>query len=193
MSTALPTEATPAQPADLTELFVTFNRLALQGFGGVLPVAQRELVERKQWLTRHQFVEMLAISQVLPGPNIVNLSLMMGDRFFGWRGAVVALTGMLAAPLVIVLVLTVLYGEFARIPVVSGALRGMGAVASGLIISTALKLMTTLKVNPLGLPIGLALAVLTVGGVAWLRLPLVYVVLGLGAVGFTAAYARLAR
>jgi len=183
MSTALPTEATPAQPADLTELFVTFNRLALQGFGGVLPVAQRELVERKQWLTRHQFVEMLAISQVL----------MMGDRFFGWRGAVVALTGMLAAPLVIVLVLTVLYGEFARIPVVSGALRGMGAVASGLIISTALKLMTTLKVNPLGLPIGLALAVLTVGGVAWLRLPLVYVVLGLGAVGFTAAYARLAR
>ena len=70
------------------DLFLTFNRLALQGFGGVLAVAQRELVERKRWLTREQFVEMLALSQVLPGPNIVNLALMLGDRFFGLRGAV---------------------------------------------------------------------------------------------------------
>lgn len=193
MSTALPSDAKLAEPADLTELFLTFNRLALQGFGGVLPVAQRELVERKQWLTRHQFVEMLAISQVLPGPNIVNLSLMLGDRFFGWRGAVTALTGILAAPLVIVLLLTALYGEFARLPMVSGALRGMGAVAAGLIVSTALKLMTTIKVNPLGLYFGLALAALTVIGVAWLRLPLVYVVLGLGTLGFAIAYARLGR
>ena len=62
-------------PASLRELFFAFNRLALQGFGGVLPVAQRELVERRRWLTRDQFVEMLAVSQVLPGPNVVNLAL----------------------------------------------------------------------------------------------------------------------
>ena len=101
-----PTPAVPHSPADL---FITFNRMALQGFGGVLAVAQRELVERKRWLTRDQFVELLALSQVLPGPNIVNLALMFGDRFFGLRGAAAALGGMLLVPLVIVLALTALY------------------------------------------------------------------------------------
>ena len=72
-------------PTSAGDLFFAFNRLALQGFGGVLAVAQRELVERKGWLTREQFVEMLALSQVLPGPNVVNLALMFGDRFFGLR------------------------------------------------------------------------------------------------------------
>ena len=69
------------------EIFRVFNRLALQGFGGVLAVAQRELVERERWMTPAQFVELLSLGQVLPGPNIVNMALMIGDRFFGWRGA----------------------------------------------------------------------------------------------------------
>ena len=88
-----------AQPRSPRELFVTFNRLALQGFGGVLAVAQRELVERERWLSQAEFVEMLAISQVLPGPNVVNLALMLGDRYFGLRGALAALAGMLLVPL----------------------------------------------------------------------------------------------
>ena len=72
----------------------------------MLAIAQHELVERQRWLTRQQFVEMLSLSQVLPGPNVVNLALMLGDRFFGWRGALAALGGMLLVPLVIVLALT---------------------------------------------------------------------------------------
>ncbi|MBS0447159.1 MAG: chromate transporter [Proteobacteria bacterium] len=193
MSTAVPSDAAPAKPADPTELFLAFNRLALQGFGGVLPVAQRELVERKQWLTRHEFVEMLAVSQVLPGPNVVNLALMLGDRYFGWRGAVTALAGMLAAPLVIVIALTALYGTYSQVPMVAGALRGMGAVAAGLIMSTALKLSTTLKVNPLGPPAALVLATLTTATIAWLHWPLVWIVLGLGSLGILIAWMRLAR
>ena len=125
------------RPGSAGELFFAFNRLALQGFGGVLAVAQRELVERKRWLTREDFVELLALSQVLPGPNVVNLALMFGDRFFGLRGAFAAVAGMLVVPLVIVLALTAAYAEFSRLAVVSGALRGMGAVAAGLIIATA--------------------------------------------------------
>jgi chromate transporter len=184
-------DAPLARPASLIDLFLAFNRLALQGFGGVLPVAQRELVERRRWLTRHEFVELLAVSQVLPGANIVNLSLMLGDRFFGLRGAFVALAGMLAAPLVIVLALAALYGEFAQIPVVGGALRGMGAVAAGLVISTALKLATTLRRNPMGMPFCLALAGTTVAGVAGLRWPLAWVVLGLGSIGIARAWKAL--
>src|SRR2546421_12947569 len=95
-------------PRSLSDLFFTFNRMSLQGFGGVLAVAQRELVERKRWMSREQFVEMLSVSQVLPGPNVVNLSLMIGDRHFGLRGAFVALAGMLAIPFVIVLAVTAL-------------------------------------------------------------------------------------
>ena len=181
-----------AAPASLRELFLAFNRLSLQGFGGVLPVAQRELVERLRWLDRQQFVEMLAISQVLPGPNVVNLALMFGDRCFGVRGAMTALAGMMLAPTVIVLVLTALYTRFEHQAMVAGALRGMGAVAAGLIISTALKLLSTLRRNPMGLAIGLAFAALTVVAVAWLRWPLVYVVLGLGLPAIALAWFRLA-
>ena len=143
-----------ARPESKTDLFVTFTRLALQGFGGVLAVAQRELVERKRWLSRQDFVEMLALSQVLPGPNVVNLALMFGDRFFGVRGALAAVGGMIAVPLVIVMAMTALYAEFSHLPVVAGALRGMGAVAAGLIVSTGFKLMPALATNKLGLPLG---------------------------------------
>ena len=104
-----------AQPSSKKELFVAFTWLALQGFGGVLAVAQRVLCEEKRWLTREQFVETLAVAQVLPGPNVCNLALMVGDRFYGWRGAFAALAGMMAVPLVIVLMLTALYVQYVRI------------------------------------------------------------------------------
>jgi chromate transporter len=178
-------------PASLRELFFAFNRLALQGFGGVLPVAQRELVERLRWLTKDQFVDMLAVSQVLPGPNVVNLALMYGDRCFGVRGAFTALAGMLAAPLVVVLALTALYGQFAQVPSVAGALRGMSAVAAGLIISTALKLLATVKRNPMGLPTAVGFAALTFTATALLHWPLVWVIVGLGACAIAVAWRRL--
>jgi len=180
-----------AVPASRRELFFAFTRLALQGFGGVLPVAQRELVERRRWLSRDEFVEMLAISQVLPGPNVVNLALMFGDRAFGWRGAMAALGGMLLAPMVIVLALTALYVRFDQYPMVTGALRGMGAVAAGLVLSTGFKLLGTLRRNPMGLPICLVFGTLTLVGTAWLRLPLAWVIAGLGSVAISVAWIRM--
>ena len=167
-------------PRSASELFWAFTSLALQGFGGVLPVAQRELVEKRGWLTREEFAETLSIGQVLPGPNVVNMSLMIGDRFFGWRGAFAALAGMLTAPLVIVLALAVLYAQIASTPMAAGAIRGMGAVAAGLIFAMAIKLAPTLKKNPLPLALcaGATLATWALVG-AW-RVPLAWVVLGLG-------------
>ena len=110
---------------------MSFSLLALQGFGGVLAIVQRELVEKKQWLTREEFLEDWAVAQILPGPNVVNLSLMIGDRYFGFAGALSALAGMLAFPLVIVLALAALLGGVSDTAAVQGALRGMGAVAAG--------------------------------------------------------------
>ncbi len=185
-----PSQPPLAQPSSPGELFFTFNRLALQGFGGVLAVAQRELVDRQRWLSREQFVEMLALSQVLPGPNVVNLAIMFGDRFFGLRGALAAVAGMLVVPLFIVMALTAAYAEFSRIAMVSGALRGMGAVAAGLIIATAIKLTGTLRMNRLGLPTAAAFSVLTFIMIALLHWPLIWVIAGLGSLAIAIAWRR---
>ena len=81
----------PCRPASLRALFIAFTWLALQGFGGVLVVVQRELVERKRWMSQEEFIEDWAVAQVLPGPNVVNLALMFGGRMFGLPGALTAL------------------------------------------------------------------------------------------------------
>jgi chromate transporter len=171
---------TTAAPRSKTDLFITFTQLALQGFGGVLAVAQRVLVEQKRWLTKEQFVEILSLGQVLPGPNVCNVALMIGERFFGIRGAFAALAGMMTVPLFIVLALAVLYTQFSHVPAVAGALKGMAAVSAGLLIGTSLKLLATLRKNPLGVPVCAAFGVLSFAGIALLRWPLVWVLLGLG-------------
>ena len=180
------------QPRDCADLFWSFTWLALQGFGGVLAVVQRELVEKKRWMTREQFVEDWAVAQVLPGPNVVNLSLMIGDRHFGLSGAAIALAGMLALPLMVVLALALLFASVADVEMAQRALRGMGAVAAGLVVGTGIKLMAALRGNPMGLPACALLALFTFAGVALLRVPLLWVLLAVGGVGCLWAWRRLA-
>ena len=134
-------------PKSKTDLFFSFSALALQGFGGVLAIIQRELVEEKRWLTSEEFLEDWAVAQILPGSNVVNLSLMIGDRYFGMAGALAALAGMLVFPLAIVMFLAVLFANISDVPQVQGALRGLGAVAAGLITGTGLKLAGGLYLN----------------------------------------------
>ena len=189
----LAVEAAPNQPRSKTDLFMSFTWLALQGFGGVLAVVQRELVEKKRWMTREQFVEDWAVAQIMPGPNVVNLSMMIGGRYFGLPGALAALTGMLAAPLVIVLLLAALYGSVADSATAQGALRGMGAVAAGLITATGIKLIAALGKNAMGIGVCIGLAVLTFVAIALLRWPLAWVLLGLGGVACLWAYRVLGR
>jgi len=179
------------RPGSPAELFRVFSRLSMQGFGGVLPVAQRELVEREAWLSRQEFVELLAVAQVLPGPNVVNLSLMFGDRHFGWRGALAALAGMIGGPLVVVVALAIAYEHWGQHPVVAAALRGMGAVAAGLILATGVKLMGGLKGNVLGRLRGLGFAALTVGLILS-HVPMLWVLLVLGPPAVLWAWRRLA-
>ena len=176
----LKTNMAHTTPASVGVLFFTFTSLALQGFGGVLPVAQRILCEERAWLSQQEFLEMMAIAQVLPGPNVCNLSLMVGDRFFGWRGAFAALAGMICFPLIIVISLSALYAQFAVLPAVSGALKGMGAVAGGMIIGSAIKLACTFRTHLFGWRICLLISTAAFSMVALVRLPLVWVLLGLG-------------
>ena len=180
-------------PRSKTDLFVSFSLLALQGFGGVLAVVQRVLVEEKRWLTREQFIEDWAVAQIMPGPNVVNLSLMIGGRHFGLAGALVGVAGMLTAPLVVVLLLAMAFGGVSDSAWAQGALRGMGAVSAGLIAAVGLKLISALKTNPMGMPVCIGLALVSFAGVGLLRLPLAWVLLASGSVGCVWAYVQLAR
>lgn len=179
------------RPSSKTDLFVSFSLLALQGFGGVLAVVQRELVEKKRWMTREQFVEDWAVAQIMPGPNMVNLSLMIGGRYFGLPGALAGLAGMLAAPLVVVLLLAAAFAGVSDALWAKGALRGMGAVSAGLIAAVGLKLISALRHNPMGKPVCVVLAAASFAGVGLLRWPLIYVLLSTGLVACGWAYWQL--
>jgi chromate transporter len=159
----------------------------------VLAVVQRELVERKRWLSKEEFIEEWAVAQIMPGPNVVNLALMIGGRYFGLRGALTALAGMLTLPLLVVLLLAMLHARFADLPAVAGALRGMAAVSAGMIAATGLKLASSLRQHPLRWWISAVLAVLCVIFVVLLRLPLAYTLLSLGSVGVACTYRVLRR
>lgn len=183
--TTQPTQA----PRHLVELFWVFNHLTLLGVGGVLPFAQRILVEERRWLRTEEFVELLSLGQVLPGPNLINLALMVGQHFFGWRGALVALAGMLTAPLVLILVVAVAYANLAHTPLVAHALQGMSAVVAGLVIAMAIKLFPAVQSH---LP-NWGWVALAFGGVGVLRLNLLWVLLALGPVAVVLAWLRLRR
>ncbi len=157
----------------------------------MLPVAQRELVDKLGWLTAADFLALLSVAQVLPGPNIVNLGLMLGDRWFGWRGAVAACAGLLLVPLLVVLLLAAAALQWQHMPAVAGALRGMGVVAAALVLSTAYKLALGTRRSALGVPALVVLTVLTVLAIGLLRWPLPAVVLGLGTLAVALAAWRL--
>lgn len=181
------------RPSGAGEIFVAFTLLALQGFGGVLAVAQRVLCEERRWLTRAEFLELFSLAQVIPGPNVCNLSVLAGHRFLGVRGAAAALGGLLAAPAVIVLVLAATQRTFAANPAVAGAVRGMSAVSAGLIAGSALKLTSGLRGSPLGAPASLLLGLAAFGLVAILHVPLVAALIAVGVPAWALAAWRLAR
>lgn len=180
--------ATTVEPPGLGELFYAFLSIALAGFGGVLPWARRMLVERKAWLTEEEFTETLSLCQSLPGPNIVNVSIVVGSRFAGAKGAVVSLTGLVAAPMVIVIGLGALYGRFGGLERMQGAIGGIGAAAAGLVVATAAKLAEPLlKRRPLLAAPFILTAFLAVGV---LRLPLPWVLLILAPISVAMVWRR---
>lgn len=129
-----------APPPSPGQLFVGFMRIAAFSFGGVLPWARFVLVERRRWLTAQDFTDTLALCQLLPGPNIVNMSVAIGARFHGPLGSLAAILGLMGLPVVVVLGLATLYGRFEGVPAVERALGGMAAAAAGLVVAMAAKM-----------------------------------------------------
>ncbi len=178
--------AAPTSVARLSlgALFFGFLKVGLSGFGGVMPFARRLIVEERRWLTEAEFLDVLSLSQFLPGPNIVNVSVIIGRRFQGVPGSIAATAGLLLMPLVIVLVLATVYAEFAQIAAVRNALDAMSASASGLILATALKLARPIRSS--AWQIGVCAIVFA--AMALVRLPLLWVLVVMCPVSFGLAW-----
>lgn len=157
------------------ELFITFSRITLSSFGGALFWARRAIVEHRGWLTEREFAECLTVGQLLPGPNVLNLTVLVGYRFGGWSGAAVSVLAYLGWPFLVVIGMGMLYQRFGALPQVQLALGGMSKVAAGLLLATVIKLAMVLprKLRPW------LFCVLAFGAVGVLRWPLIWVVVAL--------------
>jgi chromate transporter len=143
---------TVAPPKTLGELFLGFLSIGARSFGGVMPWAHRVMVEERRWMTEADFAETIGLCQFLPGPNIGNASIVVGKRWFGVRGSLVAFLGLFALPFVWVLALFALYADFAATnPTLRAIVTGVGAAGAGLFIGTAIKLGRVLVRKPAAL------------------------------------------
>ena len=164
----------PTQQRRVTasELFVAFARLTLHSFGGALFWSRRMLVERRRWVTEHEFVELLALAQFLPGANGINLAVIVGYRFAGLTGAAASVAGFVGPPLLVIIGIAALHQRYGSLPLVQDALAGMSAVAVGLLLATAGKIVKVLQRQWLPW----TFAVLSFLGVGMMRWPLLAVV-----------------
>ncbi|MCD0416256.1 chromate transporter [Rubrivivax sp. JA1024] len=168
-----PADAPIAPAPGLGELFVAFAKMSLAGFGGVLVWARRAIVEQHRWMTAEEFNETFALCHFLPGPNIVNLSVVFGARFRGIPGAIAAFAGLVGPPLLIVMLLAVLYAHYGEIEALRRILAGVSYAAIGLLFSVAFKMLLPLLRKRDPVAIGLLVAVFVAVGV--LRLPMPWV------------------
>jgi chromate transporter len=152
-------------------LFAACLKIGLLGFGGVMPWARRVFVDERHWLTDREFAELIGMCQVLPGPNVVNLSVIVGSRAQGPVGALLALTGILFVPVIVVLVLATFYASVAQSPWARNAIAAASAAGAGLILGTATRLLIETRPPARGLIMG-GLAFASIGVLQW---PLLWV------------------
>ena len=168
----------PADPAlapipTPTQLFLGFLQITVSGFGGVLAWARRVIVLERRWMSAEEFNELFALCQFLPGPNIVNFSIIYGARIRGFSGAAAALTGLMVPPILLMIVAGTLYMRYGALPELHGALTGLAAAAAGLLIATAAQMAAPLARGGFG--IGPVLAAATFVAVGVLKWPLLVV------------------
>ncbi len=182
-----PTKQIESPAVTRRALFLCFLSMGLISFGGVLPWARRMLVEQRGWLTDEEFVDALSLGQALPGPNIVNVSIMVGARFHGASGAILAFSGLMLAPLALILLLASLYAHYGQLEAVTRTLNGMAAGTAGLVVAMGFKMLAR---HPKAWTAWMIVALAFIAA-GLLRLPLLMVLGVLGPVSIFLAWRRL--
>ncbi|WP_347557776.1 chromate transporter [Robbsia sp. KACC 23696] len=187
---APPSDAADLAPTPTTQdLFLGFLALGLTSFGGALPLARRTVVEQRRWLSAAEFTELLGLCQFLPGGNVINLSVALGMRFRGLRGALACIVGLIAGPSLIVIGLGVIYERTQGNPLVAHLFAGLAAAAAGLLVAMSIKVLWPLRTSPLALLI----AGLGFVAIALMRLPLLPTMIVLTAASFLATWLMAKR
>jgi len=186
--TPSPSSPPASSPPTLLDLFVAFAIISLCGFGGVLAWSRRMLVEERKWMTSEEFNDAYALCQFLPGPNVVNLSVVFGRRIRGPVGAGVALVGLIGPPFVIVSIISLLYARFGEIAALQRMLFGVAAAAAGLVMGTCAKMARPLFSDRLGLAPLVALA--TFASIGVLRWPIYWALAVLVPLSIAIAWVR---
>jgi len=187
-STAPESEAERTEPPRVTrfEIFTGFFLVGMFGFGGIAAAMHHVIVERRNWLTDRQYASVLGLGQVLPGANLVNMATIVGDRFGGFSGAVLALVGLTFMPVVILVLLATVYDQVSSHPDVIFATKAAAAGAVGLMFGTAYKIGR----NIVNTRWALLFATLSFVSIGILRLPLVGTLLVLGPIAYAVSYWR---
>jgi chromate transporter len=181
----MPFESVPAElaapdlrsdPPSVITLFLAFAKMSLSGFGGVLVFARRAIVDEHRWMTADEFNETFALCNFLPGPNIVNLSLVFGSRFRGLVGGLAAFAGLVGPPMLLVTVLAAVYSHFGQVEALRRVLAGVSCAAIGLLASAIIRMMTPLVKKRDALGFVVMIAVFSAIGVLRLPLPAVLMV-----------------
>ena len=190
-STAVQEPGLPVQaglPPSLLALFTAFSKMSLAGFGGVLVFARRAIVDQHRWMTAEEFNETYALCHFLPGPNIVNLSVVFGSRFRGVAGGAAAFAGLVGPPMALVTLLAALYAHFGEVDALRRSLAGVACAAAGLLISAVFRMMAPL-VRKREILLLLVMAAVFVA-IGWLRLPLPWVLLVAAPISIAISYAK---
>ncbi|MGA8032532.1 MAG: chromate transporter [Casimicrobiaceae bacterium] len=184
--TSTDSDATQArlQAISRSQLFASFLKMGLLGFGGVLPWARRVIVDERRWLSDREFAELIGLCQVLPGPNVVNLAVIVGTRSRGPVGALLAVGALLFVPVGVMLLIAMSYDQVANVPYVRDGIAAASAAAAGLILGTATRLLLQARPPLRGMLTG-GVAFVAVGLLHW---PLFWVIVVLIAVGITAEW-----
>ncbi len=185
-------EPLTSSPPGLSALFTAFAKISLAGFGGVLVWARRGIVDQHRWMTADEFNETYALCHFLPGPNVVNLSVVFGSRFRGIAGGIAAFAGLLGPPVVVVTILAALYARFGEIDALRRILAGVSCAAIGLLISAVFRMMMPLIKRRDLVALILLAAVFTAIGLLRLPLPAVLLVAILLSIAITFAMRRRA-
>jgi len=179
---------TAVQLPGLAEIFLAFIKISLSGFGGVLAWARRMMVEERKWMTPEQFNEVYALCSFLPGGNIINFSVIFGGRLRGPLGSVVALTGLLGPPMILILIIGAIFAHYGDVPALRRALTAVASAAAGLMLATVAKMAKPLFRNRA--VVGPLIAVATFGAISIMRWPLPYVLLAIVPVSIAYAWQR---
>jgi chromate transporter len=187
MTEGRPSAWSSGRPVSRMDLFLGFARIGVTAFGGVAPIARYELVDRHGWVSDTEYATLLGLGKILPGANTINLAVMIGDRFQGAAGAVIAVLALIAMPIVIAVALVSVYARFAAYPLAQAMMAGAGAAAAGMVLGTGVRMARA--ISPTVIAILIAIATFTTIGV--FSLPLIPVLLVLAPVAVAAtAWAR---